>query len=74
MKLSCIPTNSKKYISFILGKLQFLDSLNFMNESLGELVDNLAVEGDQHFHHIKRHFTDSRERKLLLRKGVYPYE
>ena len=45
-----------------------------MNKSLGKLVDNLATEGDQHFHHIKRHFTDSEERKLLLRKGVYPYE
>ena len=45
-----------------------------MNESLGKLVNNLAAEGNQHFHHIKRHFTDSEERKLLLRKGVYPYE
>ena len=45
-----------------------------MNESLGKLVDNLAAEGDQYFHHIKRHFTDSEERKLLLRKGVYPYK
>ena len=35
LKLFCIPTNSEKYISFTLGKLQFLDSLNFMNESLG---------------------------------------
>ena len=45
-----------------------------MNESLGKLEDNLAAEGDQHFHHIKRHFTDSEERKLLLRKRVYSYE
>ena len=45
-----------------------------MNESLGKLVDNLAAEGDQHFHYIKRHFSDSEERELLLRKGVYPYE
>ena len=74
MRLSCIPTNSEKYISFTLGHLQFLDSLNFMNESLGKLVDNLAVEGDQHFHHIKRHFIDSKERELSLKKVVYPYE
>ena len=74
MRLSCIPTNSENYISFTLGHLQFLDSLNFINESLGKLVENLAAEGDQHFHHIKRHFTDSEQRKLLLRKGVYPYE
>ena len=74
MGLSCIPTNSEKYISFTLAHLQFLDSLNFINEGLGKLVDNLAAKGDQHFHHIKRHFTDSEERKLSLRKGVYPYE
>ena len=74
MKLSCIPTNSEKCILFTLEYLQFLDSLNFMNESLGKLVNNLAAEGDQHFHHIKRHFTDSEEMKLLLRKGVYSYE
>ena len=38
MRLSCIPTNSEKYTSFTLGHLQFLDSLNFMNESLGKLA------------------------------------
>ena len=61
-------------ISFTLGKARFLDSLNFMNEGLSKLVDNLAAEGDQHFHHIKNHFSDPNHRKLLLRKGVYPYE
>ena len=73
-RLSCIAKNMEKYISFKLGSLRFLDSLNFMNESLGKLVANLAAEGDQDFHHIKRHFTQPAERALLLRKGVYPYE
>ena len=54
-KLSCIAKNTEKYISFQLGDLQFLDSLNFMNESLGKLVNNLAAEGDDNFHHVKRH-------------------
>ena len=45
-----------------------------MNESLGKLVNNLASEGNDHFHHIKRHYTDPQQRSLLLRKGVYPYE
>ena len=45
-----------------------------MNESLGKLVNNLAAEGDDHFHHIKRHYTEPHQRALLLRKGVYPYE
>ena len=34
----------------------------------------MTAEVDQHLHHIKRHFSDSEERKLLLRKGVYPHE
>ena len=73
-RIGCIPKNMEKYISFNLGHIRFLDSLNFMNESLAKLVDNLAADGDQYFHHIKRHFPDPTERALLLRKGVYPYE
>ena len=42
-----------------------------MNETLGKLVNNLAAQGDDHFHHVKRHFTDPHQRALLLRKGVY---
>ena len=73
-RVSCIPKNMEKYISFSLGNLKFLDSLNFMNEGLSTLVNNLAADGDAHFHHIKRHFPNVDQRKLLLRKGVYPYE
>ena len=74
LQLSCIPKNKEKYISFSLGSARFLDSLNFMNEGLSKLVDNLVAEGDQHLHYIKHHFPDPNHRKLLLRKGVYPYE
>ena len=73
-KLSCIPKNTEKYISFTLGHLCFLDSLNLMNGCLGKLVNNVAVDGDNHFHHVKRHYIDPHQRVLLLRKGVYPYE
>ena len=73
-KLSCISKNMEKYISFSLGNLRFLDSMSFMGGSLASLVNNLAAEGDQDFHHIKRHFPDPKHRNLLLRKGVYPYE
>ena len=45
-----------------------------MNKVLSKLVDNLVTEGDQHLHHIKHHFPDPNHRKLLHRKGVYPYE
>ena len=37
-------------------------------------MDNLAADGDEHLHYVKHHFPDPNERKLLLRKGVYPYK
>ena len=73
-QVKCIPKNMEKYISFSIGHIRFLDSLNFMNESLARLVTNLAANGDEHFHQIKRHFPDPKLRSLMLRKGVYPYE
>ena len=76
-KLSCISKNMEKYISFTLGPLRFLDSLSFMNQGLASLVSNLTAGADPqdtHFHQIKRHFPDPKQRELLLRKGVYPYE
>ena len=73
-RVSCIAKNMEKYISFNLSHIRFLDSLNFMNESLAKLVKNLSVDGDEAFHQIRRHFPNLSERALMLRKGVYPYE
>jgi hypothetical protein len=44
-KISCIPNNMEKYISFSFGNLRFIDSLQFLNASLETLVNNLAKEG-----------------------------
>ena len=38
-RLSCIPNNTEKYISFSIGQLKFLDSFQFMGSSLAKLVD-----------------------------------
>ena len=38
-RLSCIPNNTVKYISFSVGQLKFLDSFQFMVSSLAKLVD-----------------------------------
>lgn len=70
-EINCIPNNMEKYISSI-GKLDFIDSLQFMNSSLEHLVSNLAKEGFTKFRQLKKHFPDP-EQANLLRKGVYPY-
>ncbi|KAL9951227.1 hypothetical protein ACROYT_G043851 [Oculina patagonica] len=71
--ITCIPNNSEKYISFSVGDLVFIDSLQFMNASLEKLVSNLAKEGDDKFRVLKK-YTPADKVPLLLRKGVYPYE
>ena len=72
-RISCIPNNMEKYISFSIGNLRFIESLQFLNSSLDELVANLSKEGPDKFSTLKQHFPDPNEMKLLLRKGVYCY-
>ena len=73
-KISCIPNNMEKYISFSLGNLRFIDSFQFLNTSLEKLVDNLKADGLDHFDILKTYETDSKKLELLLRKGVYLYD
>lgn len=70
--INCIPNNMEKYISFLIGHLDFLDSLQFMTASLEKLVSNLAKEGDAKFHVLKC-YNEASTVPLLLAKGVYPY-
>ena len=67
-RVSCIPNNTEKYISFSLGQLCFIDSAQFLLASLDKLVTANPPETFQ----ITARYEQRRE--LLLRKGVYPYE
>ena len=61
--VKCIPNNKERYMSVTVGKLRFLDSMQFMADSLDNLVkynkDNLKI---------------TKEFDLEAKKGVYPYE
>ena len=70
-RMSCIPNNTEKYISFSLGQLRFIDSAQFLQASLSKLVDANKPEA---FHITARYEPDHQKRTLLMRKGVYPYE
>src|SRR5678815_2399116 len=67
-KITCIPNNMEKYMTFSLGQLQFIDSLQFLNSSLDKLSSNLSLDD------LKITATHSLKLDLLRRKGVYPYE
>ena len=70
-RVSCIPNNTEKYISFSLGQLRFIDSAQFLLASLDRLVANNKPKA---FQITMQHEPDEARRSLLMRKGVYPYE
>ena len=73
-RLSCVATNCERFVTFSTGSLTFIDSFQFMSSSLDRLVRNLAEENDNLFQNLKRVFKSESHRKLLLRKGVFPYD
>ena len=87
-KIDCIPNNEEKYISFtkhilvdkfinkkgeekeVKREIRFIDSFKFMAASLDSLVKNLPKESFKNL----TEFYEGDELKLLLRKGVFPYD
>ena len=53
--IAVIPTTSEKFISFQIGNLRFLDSLQFLSASLDTLVQTLVKGGTQKFPNTERH-------------------
>ena len=68
-EIKCIAKNTEKYISFSLGNLRFIDSVNFLLSSLDKLV-----KGSDEFPIMKKLMPEENKWKLLLKKGIYPYK
>ena len=66
-----IPTTSEKFISFQIGNLRFLDSLQILSASLDTLVQTLIKDGTHKFPNTERHYPNS---DLVFQTGTYPYE
>lgn len=71
--IRCIANSMEKYISFSLGNFRFIDSYQFMPDSLATLVTNLYSKGEQCFKLLEAEFPRKDQRKFLFKKGVYPY-
>lgn len=69
--ISVIANNNEKFMSLSVGKLRFIDSMQFMPCSLAELAKNL-----KNFNHVAKGFPSVNDGniKLLTSKGIYPYE
>ena len=63
----CHSNASDKFLSFQIGNLRFVDSLQFLIPSLDTLVQSLAVDGKDKFSHIARHYPDS---DLVLQRDI----
>ena len=75
-KISGLPLNSEKFRTIKFETFQFVDSLHFLSASLAAIVDNLCTREDHPFSLLKNSgmFTNEKQKKMLLRKGVFPYE
>ena len=71
-KLSCIPLNYEKYMSFTSGNMIFLDSYQFMPDSLSKLVSNLLHYGKDKFKLLNK-YMPQKHIDLLFRKQVFCY-
>lgn len=73
-RISCIPQTQERMLSLSIGaNLRLLDSAQFLNASLQELVQNCPKHK---FNHLRKHYETyaDDEFELLLRKGVFPYD
>ena len=69
VKVNVIPSGLKRYMDFIINKnLVFIDSMQFMNSSLDELVKNSL---DNDFNYLSEEFSGGLL-KLVKQKGVHP--
>ena len=67
--INVIPNNLEKYTAFFLGNnLKFINSLQFMNDSLEKLAKNITISDMKY---TSQEFQDV---ELIKRKGVYPYD
>ena len=67
-EIKCVAKNVEKYITFSVGGLRFIDSLNFLQGSLDSLVSATPKES------LKITSTISKGSELLYKKDFYPYE
>lgn len=68
-KIDVIPNNMEKYMAFMISNLIFIDSFQFMSQSLDNLVKNIPE-----FKFLPQEFDDLLNYDLLKTKGVYPYD
>ena len=77
-RIEGLPLNTEKFRTITINSFVCLDSLAFLSASLSEISNDLARNKNHPFEILDQMELYSRDekkkKKLLLRKGVYPYE
>lgn len=77
-QLEGLPSNTEKFKTIQINSFVLLDSLAFLNASLSELVSDLSKNKQHQFTLLNQmglyKNTNGKLKKLLIRKGCYPYE
>jgi len=69
-----IPSNSEKFMSVQVNNIRFLDSLQFLPQGLGTLVDTLTKGNLSSSFSILEQCFPKELCPLVKAKGIYPYE
>ena len=70
-RVNVIPTNIEKYMAFSVGRLQFLDSYQFVSASLDDLTKTLS---DDEMIYTRECFNEEEQFNMVKQKGVFPYD
>ena len=73
-KINGIPNSNEKFMSFSIGNLKFIESMQIMLSSLESLVNNMYDKQYKykHFTHMKKFYPKHIE--LLCHTNTYPYK
>ena len=71
-KISAIPNSYEKSMSFIIGDIQFVDSLKFMASSLDKLAVNLYGNAHEREHDLRRDPDDKFKNFNFMKKKNSP--
>ena len=63
-----MPWNTKRYISFSIDNLDFIDSVRFMNASLDELVSSISKNDSDMFSILKKAIDEDKDIAAVTRR------
>ena len=73
-KVDIIAQNFEKYMTISFGVFRIYDSFAFLSSSLDVLSSNLLKDGIGNFKHTIKNDSSDKQKELIVKKGVYPYE